>query len=90
MKELTEHDKIFPGDYIMYTNMHDEKMGYGVFVKYVENKTFPLTKKRMLLKNTQTKKYWSINMINYKIFFKEHVPPNDSKMDDIIKIILSK
>ena len=90
MKEITIVDKVYPGDYILYTNMHGEKVGYGVFVKYLENKNFPLTKRKMLLKNTKSNKYWSINIINYLIYFKEHVPPNnDSKMNDIIKIILS-
>ena len=86
-----DHGKtIFAGDYIYYKDLNGSKSGYGVFVRFIEHKKFPLTKKKMLLKSTYTNRYWTIDCLKNCIFYKEHVPPNnDSKMQEIIKIVLS-
>ena len=72
------------GDYVTYYDFHGNKRGVGIFIKYVEDFKFPLTRKKMLLKNFKTNAYWTIYVISYKIEFKKHVSISEKRIGDII------
>ena len=87
LKELDE-TKLCPGDYIYYNDFYGKKKGFGVFLKFIEDDAFPLTRRKILLKNPNTQRVWGINIVKHRIFYKEHVSKSEKKMNDIIKVIL--
>lgn len=73
-----------PGDYITYYDLYGNKKGFGIFVKYIENEKFPLTKKKIVLKNFKSKTYWSIYTIKFKIECRKHVSISEKRMNNIM------
>lgn len=76
---LDENTKIFPGDFIKYKCIKNEKkIGHGFFVKKILHDKYPETRSWFLLKND--KYYFKINMSKYFIYHAPHNPRNNFKM----------
>ena len=89
MAKWKEGIEIFAGDYIFYKSIEGLQKGFGVFVRFIEHPKFPLTKKKMLLKNTTTNNYWSITCAKNFIYYKDHVPKSENPdIQKIVEIIL--
>jgi hypothetical protein len=69
---------ILPGDHIHYFDLHGVKKGYGVLVKILINKDFPLTRRKLLLKNIDSGRYWTINEMRHIVKYCEHRSPNNT------------
>lgn len=88
MKEIRPIDEhLLPGDTIHYYNFYGHRDGFGVFVKFMEHDIYPLTKRKILLKNVKTGKMWTITECKYKVYYSEHSVP-DKKLE-AFKIILN-
>lgn len=77
---------ILPGDTVYYFDLYGNKKGFGVFVRFIINQRFPLTKRKLLLKNIKTGRYWAISEIHNNIKYSEHRTSNNTAK--LVKIIL--
>lgn len=79
MELLNENTKIYPGDFIKYICIKDEKrIGHGFFVKKILHDKYPETKSWFLLKNDHH--CFKINMSKFFIYHSPHNPRNNFKM----------
>lgn len=86
MNLLTHASKIEPGDYVYYYDINGNKKGFGVLVKVSVDKQFPLTKKKLILKNINTCKYWSVKFNKHIIYYKKHVSQQEKTMKNILSL----
>ena len=77
---LTHDSPIAPGDYIHYFDLHGIKKGSGVLVSLHIDPLFPLTRKKLILKNIYSNHLWSIKFSNYNIYYIKHITRQEKLM----------
>ena len=78
MKLINKDTKIYPGDFIKYIKINDNKhIGYGFFVKKIIHEKYPETKSLFLLKND--KFFFKIKCCHYLIYHESQNPRNNFK-----------